>query len=133
MVFSKHGYPGVLTGEYGYFQAVYSDGYLQAHEQMLVELKAWLGEHKPYQSLLSEAVEAYQVHRSFTRLVLSDRETPCTLRELDRLFAEVFGYSGRAVVEGDLPKTRPVPETSRRVFKAPAPYWVQAARQAQPR
>ncbi len=111
MVFSNHSYPCVLNGEFGYFQAVYRFGYFQAHGQMLRELKAWLGEHKPYLSSFAEAAEAYRVHRSFARLVLSDRETPCTLRELDRIFIEVFGFSGRALVEGDLPRTRAVPET----------------------
>jgi hypothetical protein len=106
MIFSEHGYPGILTGEYGYFQAVLQMGFLAAHEQMLVELKAWLWEHKRYQTPFAEALEAYQVHRSFTRLVLSDRETPCTLHELDRLFGEVFGFSGRSVVEGSLPRVR---------------------------
>jgi hypothetical protein len=112
MIFSKHGYPSVLTGEFGYFQAVLCTGYVDAHEQMLRELRAWLGEHKPYQTPLNEAVEAYQVHRSFTRLVLSDRDTPGTLRELDRMFSEVFGFSGKTVVEGSLPRSRQVPENS---------------------
>ncbi len=111
MVFSNHGYPSVLTGEFGYFQAVFHFGYFQAHELMLRELKAWLGEHKPYQSSFAEAAEAYRVHRSFTRLVFSGRETSCTPRELDRLFVEVFGFSGKALVEGDLPRTWAVPES----------------------
>ncbi len=112
MIFNNHGYPGVLTGEVGYFQAVYRLGLVDAHEEMLRELKAWLWEHKRYQTPLAEALEAYQVHRSFTRLVLSDRDTPCTLKEMDRLFCEVFGVSGRAVVEGSLPRMRQVPENN---------------------
>ncbi len=112
MIFNSRGYPSILTGEYGYFQAVFDVGLVAAHAQMLVELKQWLWDHKRYQTPLSEALEAYQVHRSFTRLVLSDRETPCTLRELDHLFCEIYGVSGRAVVEGSLPHMRQVPESS---------------------
>ena len=127
MVFSKHGYPSVITGEFGYFQAVFNLGYLQAHEQMLRELKSWLEEHKAYLSPYAVAGEAYRVHRSFTRLVLLDGEAPCALRELDRLFGEVFGFSGRAIVEGDLPRARAVPD-SRKWMRRPAPALPQAAR-----
>ncbi|HEY3343846.1 MAG TPA: hypothetical protein VGJ97_02895 [Anaerolineaceae bacterium] len=127
MIFSEHGYPSILTGEYGYFQAVLQMGFLAAHEQMLVELKTWLWDHKRYQTPFAEALEAYQVHRSFTRLVLSDRETPCTLRELDRLFGEVFGFSGRSVVEGSLPWARQAVEISGG-SRLPAPSFQRGAR-----
>jgi hypothetical protein len=113
MIFNNHGYPGVMTGEVGYFQAVFNLGLVAAHEQMLVELKQWLWDHQRYQTPLAEAMEAYQVHRSFTRLVLNDRDTPCTLRQLDDLYCGVFGLSGRAVVEGNLPRTlRQAPENN---------------------
>jgi hypothetical protein len=112
MIFNNHGYPGVLTGEVGYFQAVFNLGLVAAHEQMLRELKAWLWDHKRYQTPLAEAMEAYRVHRSFTRLVLTDREAPCALQEMDRLFGEIFGVSGRVVVEGDLPRMRQAPENT---------------------
>jgi hypothetical protein len=113
MIFNNHGYPGVMTGEIGYFQAVFDVGLVGAHQVMLEELKQWLWEHKQYQTPLVEAIEAFQVHRSFTRLVLNDRDTPCTLRQLDDLYCGVFGVSGRAVVEGNLPRTlRQAPENN---------------------
>lgn len=126
MIFSRRGYPGVLTGEFGYFQAVLQVGLVDAHRQMLLEAKDWLEEHKPYLTPMVEAVEAYQVHRSFTRLVLNDRETPGALREVDRIFIEVFGFSGRAVLEGNLPKATQVPENSAR--RRPQPSFRMRAR-----
>ncbi len=103
MIF-RNGYPGIVSGEYGYFQAVEWMGFVGAHRQMLKELKRWFDVNRPHQSYFLTAMEAYRVHRSFLRLVSASWGQGRSARLLDRMFAEVFGYSGWAVVDGNLPR-----------------------------
>lgn len=104
MIF-RSGYPSVITGEYGYFQAIQYSGFRMAHYTMLQEAKSWLQENRASQSTFMQAVEAYKIHKSFLRLVLSEGAQGATILELDRMFAEIFGRSGRAIVEGAVPQT----------------------------
>jgi hypothetical protein len=104
MIF-QHGYPGVVNGEFGYFQAVQRVGFSAAHRQMLVELKKWFEENMPHQSPFMIAFESYRVHKSFLRLVASSWGLGGVSQELEKVFAEVFGRSGRAIIEGETPRS----------------------------
>lgn len=99
-------YPSVITGEYSYFQAVQSIGFRAAHLQMLRELKTWFEQNRPEQSSFSSANEAFNIHKNFLRLGMTSMAQGATLKEMDRMFIEVFGASGRAIVEGELPRSR---------------------------
>lgn len=102
----KGSYPSVITGEYSYFQAVQSIGFRAAHHQMLRELKSWFEVNRPEQSSFGSANEAFRIHKNFLRLVMASWAQGATLKEMDRMFIEVFGTSGRAIVEGELPRSR---------------------------
>ena len=103
MIF-RNGYPSVITGEYGYFQAIQRMGFRTAHRQMLEETKTWLQVNRANYSVFMQAVEAYQIHQSFLKLVFSSSTHGATIQEMDRIFAEVFGRSGRAIIEGAVPQ-----------------------------
>ncbi len=110
MIFHKNVYPGVITGEFGYFQAVLQVGFKAAHRQMLVEAKEWLERNRPYQSSFMIALEAYRIHQSFLRLVLTGQDHSPALSSLEHIFVEVYGFSGKAVIEGERPQSRSIPE-----------------------
>lgn len=111
MIF-KNGYPSIITGEYLYFQAVQSQGFKAAHLQMLREVKSWLEEYRPAQSSFVRAAEAFKIHKSFLRLVMRSFTQDATIKEMDRMFIEIFGRSGRAIVDGDVPRTRFMTEST---------------------
>ena len=56
MIF-QHGFPSVVHGEFGYFQAVQGVGFADAHRQMLVEVKKWFEDNLPHQSAFTIALE----------------------------------------------------------------------------
>jgi hypothetical protein len=72
---------------------------------MLQETKLWLQENRIGHSTFMQAVEAYQIHKSFLKLGMHSLAKGATIQEMDRMFADVFGRSGRAIVEGAVPQT----------------------------
>jgi hypothetical protein len=75
-----------------------------AHYTMLQEAKSWLQENRTGQSSFIQAMEAYQIHKNFLKLIFNHSTQGATIQEMDRMFAEVFGRSGRAIIEGAVPQ-----------------------------
>ncbi len=106
MIFNQR-YPGVVTGEYAYLQTVELLGFKGAHQQMLCELRDWLERNPPRPaSPVVMAQEAYQIHRSFINLFFRGRKDAPIIKELDEMYIQIFGRSGRVVAHGELPRTR---------------------------
>ncbi len=107
MIF-KQGYPGVISGEYGYFQAVQEVGFMQAHYQMLVELREWFENQPAFaRSPYAGAQEAYRIHEKFIELLFREHRDLPVVWNMQAQFIQVFGTSGRAVIAGVGPHLGP--------------------------
>lgn len=104
MIF-KQEYPSIINGEFGYFQAVQELGYVRAHYQMLLELRAWFESHPFYaRTPYTVAQEAYLIHQKFIKLLFRDQKDLPVVQTLEAQYAQVFGTSGRAVIGGVGPR-----------------------------